>query len=179
MVSHLLFTDVSVNPQQRLGVGVCLLLPPQFLDYPPHEIDKAELSAQLLCKRFTDTSSTRLEMQTVLWGLEIYRAQAVEQVRGGLQLYTDSQCVAGLSARRARLEERAYRSGRSGQPLANASLYGEFYAAGDELGFEIVKVAGHSRAASHDSLQRIFSVVDRGARRELKLWLAGQEAPSR
>jgi len=167
-----LFTDVSVNPQQRLGVGACLLLPGQVLDAPLHELDPAELSGQLFYRRFTDTSSTKLEMQTVLWGLEIYRMQVPEPERGALQLYTDSQSVTGLPGRRTRLEESAFLSGRTGRPLANASLYGEFYAASDELGFEIVKVEGHSRSSSHDSVQRIFSIVDRGARRALKLWMA-------
>jgi len=176
LVNCLLFTDVSVNPKQRLGVGACLLLPLQFPDSPGHEIDWAELSRQLHCRRFTDTSSTMLELQTVLWGLEIYRAQVPSSLRGGLQLYTDSQCVAGLSLRRERLEATAYRAGRSGRLLANAHLYGEFYAASDELGFQIAKVAGHSRLSSQDSLERIFSLVDRGARRELKLWTAAPEA---
>lgn len=167
-----LFTDVSVNPQQRLGVGACLLLPRQILDAPLDELDPAELSGKLLYRRFTDTSSSKLEMETVLWGLDIFREQAPTAFRNTLQLYTDSQAVAGLPGRRTRLEGRSCLSGRSGQPLANASLYGEFFAACDELGFELVKVTGHACAASHDSVQRIFSVVDRGARRALKHWLA-------
>jgi ribonuclease HI len=112
-----------------------------------------------------------------LWGLEIYREQVPNAVRGGLQLFTDAQSVTGLARRRARLEANAFLSGRTGQPLVNASLYEKFYSVSDEPGFEIVKVAGHSRAASHDSIHRIFSIVDRGARRALKLWMdeeAGQ-----
>jgi ribonuclease HI len=167
-----LFTDVSMNPQQRLGVGACLLLPQRSLDVPLHELDPEQLSGQLFYRRFTDTSSTRLEMQTVLWGLEIYRAQVPEPERGALHLYTDSQSVTGLPGRRTRLDGSAFLSGRTGKPLANASLYGEFYSASDELGFEIVKVKGHSRTSSHDNIQRIFSIVDRGARRALKLWMA-------
>jgi len=170
MIKHALFTDVSVDPQSRLGVGVCLILPIQFLDTPCDEIERSELSERCLLKRFTDTSSTMLELQTVLWGLSVYRAIVAGSVRGDLRLYTDSQCVAGLFGRRESLAEKDYRSARTGVPLANSSLYRLFFAVWDELGFEVVKLAGHSRAAKQDSLQRIFSVVDRSARRELGLW---------
>jgi len=169
-----LFTDVSVNPQRRLGVGACLLLPLALLDAPPEELDREELAGQLRCRRFTETSSTRLELQTVLWGLELFREQQTEPERGLLRLYTDSSAIVGLPGRRDRLERGGYRSGRSGVELSNAALYRDFYAASDELGFSIVKVAGHSRAADHDSVRRLFTVVDRGARRALKLWLAGE-----
>lgn len=167
-----LFSDVSVNPKQRLGIGSCLLLPQQFLDDPLYDPDPAGLSAQLCFRRFTDTSSTKLELQTILWGVELFRSQLTEAVRGALQLYTDSQAVTGLPGRRLHLERCNYCGGRSGKPLANASLYVDFFAASDELGFEIFKVAGHSRTSSRDTVQRIFSIVDRGARRALKLWLA-------
>ncbi|HZV82007.1 MAG TPA: hypothetical protein VFF53_07555 [Geobacteraceae bacterium] len=168
-----LFTDVSVNPQQRLGVGACLLLPLTSLDVPPVELDRDELAGQLRCRRFTETSSTRLELQTVLWGLELFRERHPEPDRGMLMLYTDSSAIVGLPGRRERLERAGYRSGRSGGELANAALYRDFYSASDELGFSIVKVAGHTRAATHDSVRRIFSIVDREARQALKLWLAG------
>ncbi len=173
MFSSALFTDISLDPRSRIGVAGCLLLPMGFLDTLPHDIDRSELSAKLCCKRFTDTSSTKLELQAVLWGVELYRTLVPDHERCGLRLYTDSQCVSGLPARRERLEGSAYCAARSGRLLANAELYAQLFAAGDELGFEIVKVAGHSRSSSHDSVQRIFSIVDRGARRTLKLWLSG------
>ena len=170
-----LFTDISVNPQLRLGVGACLILPLQFLDTPPNDMDRDDLSGEVLFQRFIDTSSTTLELQAVLWGLDLYRARTPGQVRGSLRLYTDSQSVTGLPGRRKRLEGSSYFSG-TGCRLANADLYARFYTAMDELGFEIVKVKGHAPSGSHDSVQRIFSVVDRGARKELKLLLAGTAA---
>ena len=174
--SSALFTDISVDPRKGIGVAGCLLLPMAFLDTPPQDIDRGELSAKLCCRRFTDTSSTKLELQAVLWGVELYRTLVPDQERCGLRLYTDSQCVSGLPSRRERLEVSAYHAARSGRLLANADLYAELFAVKDELGFEIVKVAGHSRASSHDSVQRIFSIVDRGARRTLKLWLSDLQA---
>jgi len=168
-----LFTDISVDPRSRIGVAACLLLPAAFLDTPTHDIDCGELSGKLLCRQFTDTSSTKLELQAVLWGAELYRTLVSDHERCGLRLYTDSQCVCGLPARRERLEGSDYQAARSGRRLANADLYAELFAASDELGFEIAKVAGHSRSSSHDSVRRIFSIVDRGARQSLKLMLTG------
>jgi ribonuclease HI len=168
-----IFTDISLDPRSRIGVAGCLLLPIAFLDTPTHDIDRGELSGKLLCRQFTDTSSTKLELQGALWGVELYRTLVPDHERCGLRLYTDSQCVSGLPARRERLEGSGYQAARSGRRLANAGLYAELFAAKDELGFEIVKVAGHSRTSSHDSVQRIFSIVDRGARQSLKLMLSG------
>lgn len=177
MNSLALFTDVSLNPQQRLGVGATLLVPASLLNSAPDAIERDEILARLRFMRVSDTSSTKLEVQTVLWALEDYRAELNDSDPGNLQLYTDSQCVVGLLERRAGLEAKNFVAGRSGQPLANASLYRAFYAAHDEFGFEPVKVVGHSRAVSHNSVQRIFSHVDKAVRRELKLWLgeSGQE----
>jgi ribonuclease HI len=166
-----LFTDVSLNPQRKLGVGACLLVPASFLEIAPHDIDRGEISARLKLRRFTETSSTKLEVQTVLWALENFREELCSQNRGSVRVYTDSQCVAGLLGRRAGLEANDFLTGRSGRPLTNAHLYRAFYAAYDELGFELMKVAGHSRASTHDTVHRIFSYVDREARRALTLWM--------
>jgi ribonuclease HI len=88
-----------------------------------------------------------------------------------LRMYSDSQCVAGLLGRRAGLTESDFLSGRSGGPLTNAHLYRAFYEASDQLGFQMFKVSGHSRTNSHDTVQRIFSYVDREVRKALTLWL--------
>ncbi|NVN99198.1 MAG: ribonuclease H [Geobacteraceae bacterium] len=176
LVSHLLFTDGSVNPEQRLGVGACLLLPASFLADSAGEIDRSELTRGCLYRRFSDTSSTELELQTLLWGLSIYREQVVPADCGGLRLYSDSQCITGLAGRRERLEVQGFSAARSGKILANAPLYRAFFAASDELGFEVVKLVGHCRKADRDKVQQIFAVVDQYARRELGHWLGEARA---
>lgn len=173
MVSHVLFTDGSVNPQQRLGVGVCLLLPVAILASSPTETDHNELARRCQCRRFTDTTSTQLELETLLWGLSLCREQIAPTERGGLRLYSDSQCIVGLAGRRERLEKQGFAAAHSGRPLNNAALYRAFFAASDELGFEVVKLAGHCRVAERDTVQQIFALVDQCARRELGRWLAG------
>ncbi|MBC7964077.1 MAG: ribonuclease H [Steroidobacteraceae bacterium] len=166
-----LFTDVSLNPGRRLGVGACLLVPASFLDSAPDTIERTDVSARLQFERFAETSSTRLEVQTVLWALKYYRAEINRSDSGRVQIYTDSQCVVGLPGRRAGLEANDFVAGRSGRPLINTDLYRAFYAAHDQIGFELIKIKGHSRSGSHNSLQRIFSYVDQQVRGALKLWM--------
>ena len=43
----------------------------------------------------------------------------------------------------------------------------------DMLGFEIIRVEGYSCSCSHDSIHRIFSFVDKEARKALKLCMKG------
>ena len=179
MHSSVLFTDVSLNPQRQLGVGAYLLVPTTFLNCEPHQVERAEVTARLRYKRFTETSSTRLEVQTVLWALDEYRAANPGAHAGALQIYTDSQCINGLPGRRAGLEANAFIARRSGQALRNATLYRAFYAALDELDFRLVKVAGHSSASSHTTVQRVFAHVDQEARRALASWLAEKKMATR
>jgi len=167
-----LFSDVSSNPQLKCGVGACLLLPMSDFARASRDFAWEDIAARIRLKRFTATSSTTLEIQTALWALALYQEESCGAVPGTPRIYTDSQCLTGLRARRAGLESRQYLSRRSGRLLANASLYQAWYAAFDLLGFELVKVAGHSRASSHDPVQRIFSQVDQAARRALRAWLA-------
>ena len=171
MNSFALFTDVSVNPPRKLGIGGYLLLPLQYLEVEPDNIQRNEVSTGLKTRRFAETSSTRLEVQTLLWALEDLGGKLTGCAPGGLQIYTDSQCVTGLAGRRASLEQIGFIAKRSGRSLTNASLYRAFYAAYDQLDFQLFKVSGHSRASYHDSVQRIFSYVDREVRKALKLWL--------
>jgi ribonuclease HI len=175
MNSFALFTDVSVNPQQKIGVGGYLLVPVSYLEVDVHDIEQEELSAGLKIKRFTETSSTRLELQTLLWALEDLREELTGTFFGSLHVYTDSQCIAGLLGRRTALTESDFVARRSGRPLTNAPLYSDYYRAFDRLGFHVIKVAGHSRAGSHDTVQRIFSYVDREVRKALILWRSGSD----
>jgi ribonuclease HI len=171
MNSFALFTDVSVNPQRKLGVGGYLLVPVSFLENEPHDIEQGAVSARLKVKRFAETSSTMLEVQTVLWALEELREELTCSAPGSLRIYTDSQCVAGLMGRRAGLIHSDFVARRSGRPLTNAPLYRAFYAAYDQFGFRLVKVPGHARADTHDSVQRIFSYIDKEVRKTLKFWM--------
>lgn len=169
MNRYALFTDVSLNPVLKLGFGAYLVIPSSFLEMPPERIIRPEFVEQIRLRRFDDTSSAKLEVQTLLWALEDFLKEASGSSFGTLDVYSDSQCVTGLQRRRSRLEMNGFHRGGTNSPLKNACLYRKFYEFHDALGFEVIKVVGHSRSCSHDSIHRIFSFVDKEARKALKL----------
>jgi len=166
-----IFTDVSLNPGRKLGIGAYLVVPASFMEVPDLIIDTSEATGRLVLRRFEDTSSTRLEVQTVLSALQDFRNELEVADPVKLQVYSDSQCVAGLLGRRQGLETGGFMSKARKRQMALVHLYRKFYDLHDALGFEVIKVAGHTPYSSHDNVQRIFSCVDREARRELKRWM--------
>ena len=176
MNSFALFTDASLNPKLQLGAGACLVVPADFLEQPAESIEAGAVAELVRIKRFEETSSTALEVRTALWALEEYCTGLHDAGPGELRLYCDSQCIAGLPARRAALEAQRYVSRGAGRVLKNTPLYSAFYKLQDQLGFEIIKVAGHTRAATRDTVHRIFSYIDKQARRALRLWMQAELA---
>jgi len=162
-----LFTDVSASPGLKLGVGVYVMIPASFLKVSSGVIGRAEISGRLKVRRFEGTSSTRLELQTVLWALTENR----QGPRECLTIYSDSQCVSGLLKRKPRLLAERFLSKRTNRELGNATLYRTFYEFHNALGFQVVRVDGHPGSRVHDTAHRIFSFVDKEARKALKIWL--------
>ena len=173
MNRYALFTDVSLNPRLKLGFGAYLVIPSSFLEIPPGRIIRSELVEQIKLRRFEVTSSTKLEVQTLLWALEDFQKELSDSKSGTLDVYSDSQCVTGLQRRRSQLEMNGFCSKGTKRILKNACLYRKFYEFHDTLGFEVIKVVGHARSCSHDSIHRIFSFVDKEARKALKLCMKG------
>ena len=171
MNSFALFTDVSLNPILKLGVGCYLLVPDSFLEIPPQNIERTELAVSLHQHRFKTASSAELEVRTALWAFEDCRDILKASSPLKLRLYTDSQCIAGLLKRRAGLEAGKFLSRKTNLLLKNASLYRTFYEFHDKMGFEVAKVKGHTRSCSRDTVDIIFSFTDREARKSLKLWM--------
>jgi len=167
MKDLVLFADASVNPVLKLGIGACLVLPASFLDFPFPRIEKSEIAGRITLRRFEATSSTKLELETVLWALGRHRKRS----KGSLNVYTDSQCIGGLLKRKPGLLGRDFLSLTTNLQLRNSPLYRKFYALHDELVFKVIQLDGHSRAWARDTAHRIFSIVDREARRALKLWM--------
>ena len=88
----MLFTDGSVNTRTHIGFGAYLVV-------AEDEISIDELKSRVIVKEFEHTSSTKLELQTLLWALSDI------QVNGRkVSVYTDSQNIISLEGRRARLE---------------------------------------------------------------------------
>jgi len=113
-------------------------------------------------KRFENTSSTKLELQTLLWALH-----EIPPTSQQLIIYTDAQNIIGLPARRKRLEQNNYRTAKN-KLLRNHELYRSFYQLLDKLNFELVKIKGHLPSKEKDNLARLFSLVDKASRKALR-----------
>ena len=151
----MLFTDGSVNARSKIGYGAYLVVSEcgPTLDL---------LRARVKVRRFEDTSSTKLEMQTVLWAL-----MEIQPFEGKVIVYTDSQNIMGLPGRRERLEQSDYCS-KKNRRLNNYELYQEFYSMIDQLNCEFVKVRGHQVSNQKDDIDRLFTLVDRASRDALR-----------
>lgn len=159
MKKLLLFTDGSVHAQLKIGYGAYLLVAEEALP-----IDT--LKAKVKTKRFENTSSTKLELQTLLWALN-----EISPTNQQLIIYTDAQNIIGLSARRKRLEQNNFRNSKN-KLLRNYELYQAFFQMFDKLNFELVKIKGHMPTKEKNRMARLFSLVDKASRRALRVELA-------
>ena len=99
-----LFIDGSVDPKLRIGYGAYLLIK----DLENSTDDNSE---EVRIRAFEDTSSTKLELEVLLW--------AVDEINGdGVTVYTDCQNIIKLLDRRAKLEKSGYRN-KQGEIIKN------------------------------------------------------------
>jgi len=159
-----LFIDGSVDPKSNIGYGAYLMVAKNGLSLE-------SLGRRVKLRRFEPTSSTKLELQTLLWAM----ADAKTQGRR-VSVYTDSQNILGLRGRRERFEKNEYRS-KNNLLLKNHELYKEFFRLSNRMGFEIVKVQGHKVANKKDNIDRLFTLVDRASRNALRKY-QGKLKPS-
>ncbi len=157
MKELLLFTDGSVDSASKVGYGAYLLLAKTTVLDPFDE-----LSSQIKVQRFEQTSSTRLELQTLLWALG-----EVQTTECKLTIFSDSQNIISLPGRRQRLEQYDYRSKQNRQ-LNNYQLYKDFFRLTDRLNCELIKVHGHRAAQQKNIIEDIFALVDRASRKALR-----------
>ncbi|MBT3302722.1 MAG: ribonuclease H [Bacteroidetes bacterium] len=155
MNKQMLFTDGSVHVQSKIGYGAYL-----FIDVL--EISLEVLKSRVQLKRFEQTSSTKLELQTLIWALADLPFNEQK-----LYIYTDSQNILSLIDRRERLEKMDYFTKKNTR-LKNFELYQEFFTFYDKLDLEIIKVAGHKVSHQKNQIDRIFSLVDRASRNALR-----------
>ncbi len=148
-----LFTDGSVHAQSGVGYGAYLFV---------SENDSLLKPLKPVVKRFEETSSTRLELQTLLWALD-----TIGPSNGKIYIYTDSQNIISLPERRDRLEQHDFKSKRN-KLLSNHELYRQFYTKVDVLDLELIKVVGHLSSGKKSETDRLFTLVDRAARAALR-----------
>ena len=150
-----LFTDSSVNPQEKIGFGAYLLL-------KENNISFEDMKKDIKTKRFEDTSSTKLELQTLLWSLEEINDKDVI-----IEIYTDCQNIIGLQDRRERLEKNNFHSS-SGKLMNNHELYKDFFEKTDKLNIILIKVKGHKKNSLKNEIDIIFNLVDKASRSALR-----------
>ena len=150
-----LFTDSSVNPQEKIGFGAYL-----FVEDENKSLE--ELKKNINIKKFEDTSSTKLELQTLLWAFEhiIDKNKIIE-------VYTDCQNIIGLKNRRDKLEKNHFHT-TSGKLINNYELYKDFFKKLDELTLSFIKIKGHKKNSLKDKIDNIFNLVDRASREALR-----------
>jgi len=151
----MLFIDGSVNVRSKIGYGACLAV-------SDSGISLEQAMTHIKVKRFMQTSSTKLELQTLLWALGDHQVAGRKVV-----VYTDSQNIMGLPGRRHRLVQNNYRS-KKNRCLNNSDLYREFFTVIDALDCEFVKVRGHRASNRKDGMDRLFTLVDRASRKALR-----------
>ena len=155
MTDLILFTDGSVNPQTNIGYGAYLTVPEEGLS-----LDSVKTTVKV--KRFEQTSSTKLELQTLLWALS-----DIQALGRRVMVYTDSQNIIGLPGRRDRFEQNDYRTKKNNR-IKNYKLYQEFYKMTDQLDCKFGKVQGHKVSNQKDEIDRLFTLVDRASRNALR-----------
>jgi ribonuclease HI len=151
----LLFADGSLNTQSNIGYGA-------YLAGSERDLSLDSVGTLVKIRRFEHTSSTKLELQTILWALSDIQALGCKVI-----LYTDSQNIMGLQGRRDRFEQDDYRS-KKNRRLNNYELYQEFYRIIDQLDCELVKVRGHQVSNQKDDIDKLFTLVDRASRMALR-----------
>jgi len=149
------FTDGSADPILKVGYGASLIT--TSLE------DSAETLQKLLkVRRFENTSSTKLEIQTLLWVLE-----EIIPFSGKLFIYTDSQNIVKLLDRKERLQQNNFQT-KQNRLINNSELYQEFFRLVNELDISIIKIRGHNKTRLKDHIDKIFMLVDRASRKALR-----------
>ena len=154
----LLFIDGSVDNQSGIGFGAYLVISDETLSLEVHK-------THIHLKRFEHTSSTKLELQAILWALGELHPEDKKVI-----IHTDSQNLLGLTDRRERLEQNDYRS-KNGKRLDNYTLYQEFYSQTDLMDCVLIKVQGHQPSAGKHDIDQLFTLVDRAARNAVRKFI--------
>ena len=111
-----LFTDSSVNPQKKIGFAAFLLK--NSLNTPLEVLQNS-----IKHKRFENTSSTRLELQSFLWALDEILKEEKDISNIFIEVYTDCQNIISLKNRKEKLQNNSYHT-TSGKMLSGRKQFG-------------------------------------------------------
>ncbi len=152
-LKYLLFFDASTDPQSKKAYGTFLLI---------EEGTKFSLEHQTECVLFENSSSSKAELQTLLYVLDSVKTKRIK-----LNIYTDSNSIISLLSRRSALEKNNFRS-KNKRILNQHLLYREFYSIMDQIDCNFIKIKGHSKSKDKNEIDRFFSLVDRASRKALR-----------
>ncbi|MEM9446656.1 MAG: RNase H family protein [Verrucomicrobiota bacterium] len=155
----MLFIDGSVNPKTKIGYGAYLICSERDADFDA-------LKNRIKTKCFRETSSSRLELQTLLWALS-------KLSYSNINLYTDSQNIISLGRRKESLEKNEFRS-KSGRMLKNHELYRAYFRLTEDLHISLNQVVGHKPSKNKSKIDRLFSLVDKASRKASKLAICSE-----
>ncbi|NJO90949.1 MAG: ribonuclease H [Chloroflexia bacterium] len=152
MTELVLFTDGSVHSESKTGIGGFLLLekPYQFSE---------DFKDKICLKHFENTSSTKLEIQTLLWALS-----EVNITYYKLTVYTDSQNIISLPGRQKKLEQNGFMTSKN-KLHENHLLYKELFNYLNEKNIEFIKIKGHQPKQNKEQEDLLFSLVDKAVRK--------------
>ncbi len=145
-----LFCDGSVNPQRKIGFAAYFIY------------DKSLKTQDIKIKKFEDTSSTKLELESLLWALEDKKLEGKQVI-----VYTDCQNILSLIDRKEKLINSSYTT-KTGKTIKNHQLYKKFYERYELFNLEIIKVKGHKKSSLKDEKDELFNLVDKASRNALR-----------
>lgn len=155
MDTLLVFTDGSVDSVSKVGYGAYIVV---YELKAPQEPIKSNIKL----KRFENTSSSKLELQTLLWALDDIFKPGIK-----VTVYTDSQNIIGLPGRRDRIEKNDFRT-KSTKLRTNHEQYKELFRMIDRIDCNFMKVKGHQKSIQKNEIDKLFTLVDRASRNALR-----------
>jgi len=156
-----LFCDGSVNPQKNIGFGAYFFI--------EKEEALEEIKNRINIKKFENTSSTKLELEVLLWAFEDENIKDKQII-----VYTDCQNILGLKDRREKLEKNDYKTS-TGKIVKNHELYKNFYLITDNFNCIFEKVKGHKQSSKKDDIDKLFNLVDKASRKALREYFSERE----
>lgn len=152
MKELVLFSDGSIHAESKTGLGGFLLLemPCGFSE---------DYKNRIQIRRFENTSSTKLELQTLLWAFS-----EIKKNYNKLTVYTDSQNIIGLPGRQKKLERNGFMTSKN-EMHENHLLYKEFFNYLKAKNIEFIKIKGHQPKKHKEQKDLLFSMVDKAVRK--------------
>jgi ribonuclease HI len=139
-----IYTDGSCHTQHRIGTWVAIL----FID----------TKKKVLSGIVKDTTHNRMELTAVIKAIEYVKAH-FENITT-IKVYTDSQYVTGLPARKEKIALVDFTTGK-GNPLQNADLVKILLELLSSLSIEFIKIRAHQKNAETINYNREVDMLSR------------------